>query len=289
MKLFKSFLKYQQERFPLLFLVPISFGGVIGTAAILGQHNWITIISATCVTVAFIFHIRVIDEIRDFSHDNEFHPSRPVQKKVISIKELKLLRKISLLLFFGISIIFSFKTFFLAVILFLYSSIAGRDFFCSKKIKKYFFLYNLLNMFQLIGLQLVVYTMFNWNYNFNLLILSHIIIVFLLSALLEVGRKIKLKDEETLGRDTYSAHLGFKGSIVLFSVIFILVLLPLEYILLLDGKFSGIIIPVCACILGLYISIIHYIKKNQQTEKLLALFYFLYYLIINIVLYVLIK
>lgn len=289
MKLIKSFLKYQQERFPLLFLTPVSLGGVIGAAAILGQHNWITIISATCVTVAFIFHIRVIDEIRDFSHDTEFHPDRPVQKKVISIKELKSLRKISLFLFFGISIIFSLKTFLLATLLFLYSSLAGRDFFCSKKIKKYFFLYNLLNMFQLIGLQLVVYTMFNWNYNFNLLILSHIIIVFLLSALLEVGRKIKLKDEETLGRDTYSAHFGFKGSIVLFSIIFTLVLLPLEYILLFNGKFSGIIIPVCACILGLYISITHYIKKNQQTEKLLALFYFLYYLIINIVLYVLIK
>ncbi|MCF7834367.1 MAG: UbiA family prenyltransferase [Candidatus Pacebacteria bacterium] len=289
MKLIKSFLKYQQERFPLLFLLPISLSGVIGAAAILGQHNWVTIISATCVTVAFIFHIRVIDEIRDFTHDTEFHPDRPIQKKTISIKELKILRLISLFIFFMISIIFSLKTFMLAVLVFLYSSLAGHDFFCSKKIRKYFYLYNLLNMVQLVGLQLIVYTMFGWNFTFTLIVVSHIIIVFLLSSLLEVGRKIKLVDKETFGKDTYSAHLGFRGAIILFSIIFVLVLFPLGYILSVSGKLYGLATPFFVSILGLYISVTHHFKKTIQSEKLFALFYFMYYIVINITLYTLIK
>ena len=172
MALIKSFLQYQQERFPLVVLIPVSLSGVMGTAVILGTHNWVTILLATCLTVAFLFHVRVIDEMRDFSHDTAYHPDRPVQKQIISIKGLKILRALGLLLFFAISL-YSWPTFMLAVVVFLYSSLAGRDFFCSNKIRKYFYAYNLLNMVQLIGLQIVVYTMFNWNYQFGKIIIAH--------------------------------------------------------------------------------------------------------------------
>jgi 4-hydroxybenzoate polyprenyltransferase len=289
MKLVKSFFKYQQERFPVLFLGLVSLSGVVGTSAVLGNHNWITVIFGTLVTITFLFHVRVIDEIRDFEHDTEFHPDRPIQKKLISIKELKILRAISLVIFFGISIIFSLETFVFAGYLFLYSSLAGRDFFCSKKIKKYFFLYNLLNMIQLIGLQLVVYTMFKWNHSFSPIILAHITIVFLLSALLEIVRKIKLKENETLGKDTYSSRLGYGGSIILFAINFILIILPLLYILFLVGKIPSIIIPLFVCFLGLYGSLMHFVKKTKLTENIINLLSFVYYLTINIVLYITIK
>jgi 4-hydroxybenzoate polyprenyltransferase len=284
MRLIKHFLKYQQERFPLLVLIPISLSGVIGTSVVLGVHSWLTILLATCLTVTFLFHIRVIDEIRDFSHDTTFHPHRPIQKNIISIKELKILRRVSLLLFFGISL-FSFNTFMIATILFVYSSLAGRDFFSANRIRKHFHIYNILNMIQLMGLQIVVYTMFNWNYHFSKIIIAHIILVFLLSALIEVVRKIKLEENETLGRDTYSHHLGYKGSIIFFSSIFTLILLPLNYIFFVTEKENGIIIPVFVCAIGLYVSVTHYFKKNQKTEKLLFLISLLYYLTVNFTLY----
>jgi hypothetical protein len=289
MKLIKSFFKYQKERFPLAFLGFISLSGVIGTVAILGVHDWVTIIFGTIVTITFLFHVRVIDEIRDFTHDTEFHPDRPVQKNLISIKELKILRHISLIIFFSISIIFSLETFILAVFLFLYSSLAGRDFFCSKKIKRYFFLYNLLNMLQLIGLQIVVYTMFKWNYLFSPIILAHIALVFLLSALLEIVRKVKLAEYETRGKDTYSSHLGYKGSIFLLATNFVLIILPLGYIFFLTGKIQGAAIPLLVCFLGLYSLLMHLIKKTKLTENLLLLSSFVYYLTINIVLYILVR
>lgn len=288
MKLVKSFLQYQLERFPLIVLIPVSLSGVIGTSAILGLHNWITVALATCLTVSFLFHVRVIDEVRDFSHDNEYHPDRPVQKQAISIGELKILRAISLLLFFGISLS-SLQTFILAALVFLYSSLAGRDFFCPNKIRKYFYAYNLLNMVQLIGLQIVVYTMFNWNYSFNKIVITHIILVFLLSLLLEVVRKIKLPKDETLGRDTYSSRLGFTGSIVFLAVILTLILLPVGYILLSGGRPYGIVVPSVFYTLSLCIAAIHYIKKSQATEKLMLLVSAVYYLAVNVSLYIFIR
>jgi len=288
MKLIKSFLQYQLERFPLVVLVPVSLSGVIGTSAILGLHNWTTIALATCLTIAFLFHVRVIDEMRDFLHDTAYHPDRPVQKQIISIKELKILRVISLLLFFGISL-YSLRTFILAVLVFLYSSLAGRDFFCPNRIRKYFYAYNLLNMVQLIGLQMVVYTMFNWNYSFNKIIIAHIIMVFLLSLLLEVVRKIKLPKDETLGRDTYSDRLGFTGSIIFLAIILTFILLPVGYILLSRGKPHGIVVPALFCTLSLCIAAMHYIKKSLDTEKLLLLVSAIYYLAVNVSLYIFIR
>jgi hypothetical protein len=288
MTFIKSFLQYQQERFPLIVLIPVSLSGVMGASAVLGLHNWTTIALATCLTVAFLFHVRVIDEVRDFTHDNAYHPDRPVQKQIISIRGLKILRALSLLLFFAISLS-SLRTFILAAAVFAYSALAGRDFFCPNWIRKYFYLYNLLNMVQLIGLQMVVYTMFNWDYDFNKVIVANIIMVFLLSLLLEVVRKIKLPKDETLGRDTYSDRLGFTGSITFLNIILALILLPSGYILLTRGKAYEIIIPAIFCILSIYMAVLHALKKSLDTEKILLLASAIYYLAVNVSLYIFIR
>lgn len=288
MKLLKSFLEYQKERFPLIILALVSCSGVIGASVILNASNGLTILLATVFTVVFLFHVRVIDEIRDFPHDSQFHPDRPIQKKIISIAQLKILRIIALVLFFGISIYFSWETFVLALVVFLYSSLAGRDFFMPH-IKKYFYLYNLLNMVQLIGLQIVVYTMFNWDYHFSLIVILHLILVFLLSALLEIVRKIKLPEKETLGNDTYSAHLGYGGSLILFGFFIIFILVPVGLILYKVNQLDGFILPILIALFGVLLSYVHFERKTIKTEKLLTLVSFVYYLAINLTLYIFIK
>ena len=289
MKLIRSFLKYQQERFPLLFLIPVSLSGVMGAAAILSVHNWILILAGTCITIVFLFHIRVIDEIRDFSHDGTFHTNRPVQRNVISIDELKYLRIISLILFFGLSLYFSFEAFILAIVLFLYSSLAGRDFFYPEKIRKYFYIYNLLNMIQLVGLQMVVYSVLGWNLSFGRLIVANILMIFLLSALLEIVRKIKAEESENVGKDTYSFHLGHNGSLILFSIVFASVLMPFGYTLSATHELRGLVIPAIICIIGLLLTWVHGKKKMRQTQDILSLISIIYYLAVNIVLYVVIR
>ena len=289
MKLAKSFLKYQQERFPLLFLVPISLSGIMGAAAILGVHNWVFITGATCITVSFLFHIRVIDEVRDLSHDEEFHPNRPVQRNMISISELKTLRILCLIVFFGLSAVFSFKTLFLAMVLFLYSSFAGRDFFCSREIRKHFYVYNILNMIQLVGLQMVVYSALGWSLSFGRLVIANMLMIFLLSALLEIVRKIKIEEHENIGKDTYSYHLGHKGSLILFAGVFAAVLLPFGYTLSLADRMGGLITPAIICVAGLSMTWVHGKQKTRRTQDLLSLISIIYYLTINVMLYVLIR
>jgi hypothetical protein len=144
-------------------------------------------------------------------------------------------------------------------------------------------------MVQLIGLQMVVYTMFNWDYDFNKVIVANIIMVFLLSLLLEVVRKIKLPKDETLGRDTYSDRLGFTGSITFLNIILALILLPSGYILLTRGKAYEIIIPAIFCILSIYMAVLHALKKSLDTEKILLLASAIYYLAVNVSLYIFIR
>jgi 4-hydroxybenzoate polyprenyltransferase len=266
--------------------MPTVISGVLATSAITNSHNWLTIVAAVCLTVAFLFHIRVVDEVRDYVHDNEFHPDRPVQQGIISIKELKILRRISLMVFFGITLFFFPETFIFAIALFIYSSVAARDFFYPERIRRHFLTYNLLNMIQLIGLQFVALIMFGWDLHFTPTILIYISIVFLLSGLLEVVRKIKLSQHETDGRDTYSSRLGFGYSIGLLIVIQILVFLLFKQILILSPEVTrGIVIPIIVFICALCVSFVHYLNKTERTEKLLLLAGLLYYCAIDLSLY----
>ena len=104
MNLLRRFYIYQDERFPLKYLAFTTFAVVISSAAILSFDVSITKILASYFSgLFFIFHIRVIDESRDFKHDVKFHPKRPIPRGLITIKELMILDLFGLASFLSIT------------------------------------------------------------------------------------------------------------------------------------------------------------------------------------------
>lgn len=216
------FFIYQLERFPLFILIFTTTSVVLSTAAIVVPHFSSDLIPllivGTTSVLLYLFHIRVVDEVRDSSHDSRFHQDRPVQRGLISLGELRAVNRIGLVVFAAISIYLGWQTALIGAALLTYTHIAGKDFFVADHIRDRFLTYNAVNLVQMLLLQVYLYSVFTARLTFSRLVFAHLLFVFVDNVLLEILRKIKIETEESPGNDTYSARLGFRGSLILFAL-----------------------------------------------------------------------
>ena len=153
-------------------------------------------------------------------------------------------------------------TFFLP--LFLYTMLARKDFFFSERFKiKYLFIYNIINMFQLLLLQVFIYVSILDNLLLDNILLIHILFVFILSIQVEITRKTK--PHISLGNELYSDRLGMKGAILLWNLFGIASIIISMTICMLLGKriedflfYEGIILAICSLCGFIYL-------KNQSS------------------------
>src|SRR3989338_403171 len=93
----QRFWRYQHERFPLIVLTCTTLSVTLSSIKALSVS--VTPLAAGLATLAgilYLFHIRVLDERRDYAHDGEFHPDRPVQAGRITLAELGGMNSIAL-------------------------------------------------------------------------------------------------------------------------------------------------------------------------------------------------
>jgi len=205
--------QYQTERFSLGGVL-LSTTAVVASSAVvlLGRMPVLPTIIATLASLCFLFHVRVIDEHRDDAHDAQFHTERPVQRGLISLTELKYADAICIVLFLGGSLLGSITTPLWALLALCYTIVTRYEFFMYEVIRRRYFLYNGINLVQVVFLQLFVYSFFLPTFYNDPVIFIHLALVFTGSMLFEVLRKIRVAEEETKGHDTYSWHLGLPGA-----------------------------------------------------------------------------
>tara|TARA_B100001093_G_scaffold494680_1_gene538368 strand:- start:1407 stop:2288 length:882 start_codon:yes stop_codon:yes gene_type:complete len=216
--LLSRFYKYQDERFPLKYLGFTTVAVVLSSAAVLSYEvSAAQILSNYLACLFFLFHIRVIDESRDYEHDKIYHPYRPIHRGLISIKELLIFNFIGLILFTFCAFYFGKPSSIYGLLLLLFSFFAWKDFYLNKSfIKNHFYLYNCMQMSQMVLLQLFIYAVFTNEFILNDVMLIHLLFVVFNTIILEIVRKIKTEKEESSGNDTYSFHLGYKKSLYVF-------------------------------------------------------------------------
>ncbi|MBI4649243.1 MAG: hypothetical protein HY738_22265 [Bacteroidia bacterium] len=284
----KRFYIYQDERFPLKILFFTTLSVILSSASILSYQVSATRMSLVFISILlYLFHIRVVDEKRDFSHDSLYHKGRPVQRGVISLKELKLTDTAGIIIFIIISIVCDVKTISVAVSVLTLTYFAGKDFFIPHIIRKKFYIYNTVNMFQLILMQYYIYVAYLDSYNINIAMFIHLLFVFCNSALLEVVRKIKLSCNETDAMDTYSGRLGFSGSLAfcfIIGLINYIMCLWLLYIVS-DRLFVYLFIVIPVFILLLFSVLLHNRIKKKTTEQLLLLSAVITYIGLNLIIF----
>lgn len=173
----------------------------------------------------FLLKLRLLDEFKDYAHDKKFHPERPVSRGLIKLNELKPWIIICLLLEILIAIIFTKTSIFLYGIVLIYSLLMYKEFFCAEKLRKNFTLYILLH--EIIIIPLSMYLLAINKIPVNAILDEHFILIIGFVAiqlfLLEVARKIRSKDQETAGNDTYTSQYGTKKAAILLSVLSIII------------------------------------------------------------------
>ncbi len=284
--------RYQKERFPLLILFFTTGIIFLSSYALLfitkpTLNDWILLILGNIIALIFLFHIRVLDEKRDFLDDNKWHKNRPIQKGLISLKELSIIDYIMLLIAVVILIFINRKSLLFFILGLIFVFFASNDFFIRKYIIKRIVLYHLLNSFQMIILLFFIYYWISSTIKFDYVILLHMIMVYGCIFLVEVIRKVSPSKNLEYKQDSYISSLGRIGTFLL--LILIISVIYASYVLLLNFLSIGIIyhiIGILLFVLVMIFLIIYFFRLNKTNLKLLELFSLIYYLGMNLLLFI---
>jgi len=288
----KRFIEFQNERLQIGILMFTTTAVVLSSVAVSlpkGEmiFNFIPEIITSIITLLlFMFHIRVLDEHKDYEFDSKFHKDRPVQRGLITLKELLITDIIGLFVIFLINLFFPIRAITFLLIAFGYTLIAGKEFFIKKWIRKRFYLYNFLNLLQLLFLQFYLYSLINPNFSFgNPLLSIHFIFVLFNVGIIEFARKLKSSSEETKAKDTYSSRLGIKKS-VLFYLLICFIVYGLFFYMFWNLNFTLILFAISLIPLNLVIltSLIHLSKNNKSSSLSLQGFAVLFYISMHLLL-----
>ena len=284
----KKFNAYQRERFPLVVLILSLIPAVLSSGIVVSLHPTIfQTCSALAASVAYLLHIRIIDEHRDFGHDNAHHVTRPIQTGVISKEELQYVDIAAVVLLLLIAVTAGLYGVAIAAIMLIYSYLAGREFFIGEKIRQYFFIYNGVNLIQMLLMQLFVYTIFAHPFPISILVLAHFLFTTVGTVIFEFVRKIKRPGWDGTGKDTYTWYIGFNNAIITYIVLLSSNALLFFWIIALISSHATLWLFSSAglAVATLSVAIVHRVKKTHQTDQLMQLSFLVLYGFFNIAIY----
>lgn len=217
--------QYQWERFPFV-VVFLTSTAVLGSA--LGvldvQVGLWRLVAGLLTLVLFPFHMRLFDELKDFDHDKQHYPERPVPRGLISLREIRhvlvgvLVIELLLNLWWGAGVLAA------VLLALIFSGIAAKEFFIRRWLREHFFTYLALHQLQLAFLLPYVYLLLGGALDLsNRLLVAHGLMVFVALFLLEWARKMRREEDEVSSRDTYSARLGRTGATIVYGLLAVVV------------------------------------------------------------------
>lgn len=213
---------YQQERFPLFQFVPMmAMFGFCGLSFSLHMHNpnaklsdvgFVPYIVAVFTTLFWFMLMRIADEYKDFEEDSEYRPYRPVQRGLVTLKELRNVGIVLVILQIIMAIFINWKLLFILAIAYFWFFLMCKEFFVPKWLKANPTWYLASHMIILPLIELYT-TSIEWLPRGGWINAG--LIAFMVSSLcdgtvIEVGRKLRAPENEEYGVDTYTHIWGVK-------------------------------------------------------------------------------
>jgi 4-hydroxybenzoate polyprenyltransferase len=177
------------------------------------------VVPALLASVAFMLHLRIADDYRDFAHDRLHHPERPLPSGAITIRDLAPVDLIAVAIFVICGLFAGAEAAAIAFLMIAFSYFASRDFLLGQRIRRHFFAYNLINMLQMGFLQILIYHFASSHVRPTRAIVLHFLFTFAGSLIVELLRKIKVPGQDGTGRDTYTSRLGFRTALGAYAVL----------------------------------------------------------------------
>jgi hypothetical protein len=281
--------RYQQARFPVLVLVISLIPAILSSSAVtIGTVSVSTMITALIVSVSYLLHIRIIDEHRDFEHDNHHYKNRPVQQGVVTKQELRSVDGVLVGVILGLPLISSISSLVVAFSMLAYSWLCGREFFLGERLRTHFFLYNSVNLVQMLLMQVWVYSLFAGTLSLTPLLILHFLFTSVGTIVFEFMRKVKIPGSDGTGKDTYTYYLGFSRSLLVYVFLGLLSLGLWVALLTTLGHipFAYMLIGILGALSIFGWTYAHYKKRTLRTEQGIQGSYLILYGALNLIIYI---
>lgn len=297
MNFWKKWYIYQKERFPVVMFGTYIFSIVFAvfcfsnyivetnynSFSAINSFNtleeftidYIKLIPMFIVAFLQFLMVRISDEFKDYEEDCKYRSYRPVPRGLITLKELKVLFIICIIIQTLITLIVNYKGFILLGIVWGVFFLLYKDFFIKKVIDKNILIGVFLD--ELLMPALVLYlSSFVHNKIYLKLVWPILIISYLVSWIVEIARKVRCKDDEEKGVKTYTAVFGIEKAIcILFILETLLMLLQFKVL-----EKSHLIWIISLYILINIINFLFVKKKNKKMAKITELSANIYIIII---------
>lgn len=223
LSIFRRFWIYQNERFPIfsygIMVLTFAFSAMSYSKFLRGEFNFsfLTLIIGAMTSFGYFFLLRIFDEFKDAKDDAKYRPYRAVPRGLVSFKELKILAVIIIFLQCVLNIIFIPKMLWIWVLVIIYMFIMAKEFFLSEWLRKHPIAYLISHMMIMPVIDFYT-TGLDWNIKGADLpkgLTIFLIVTFLNGVVIEIGRKIRAKDFEEVGVETYSFLWGEKNSTII--------------------------------------------------------------------------
>ncbi|MGB0564758.1 MAG: hypothetical protein ACPGVO_23620 [Spirulinaceae cyanobacterium] len=212
---------YQRERFPIVsysvLVLVFSSAAVIYPTLLTQTQPQIHTIAVVFVTFFCAFlQLRIADEFKDYEHDCEYRPQRPVPRGLIGLKELRALEIITVLIQLVATLMLTWRLLPWLGFLWIFQALMRWEFFVRDWLRQRSVIY-------LISHNLVLPIMALYGIMASYIPIApfprhpQIIAFLLLSSahglLIEIGRKIRAPEQEIPGGETYSQVWGLRRSL----------------------------------------------------------------------------
>ena len=170
---------------------------------------------AGAVTMLFLFfHLRVLDEHKDYEEDCKHYPDRVLQRGLITLRHLKILGACAVAGMIGLSSLCGIAALVSVLMALAYSFLMAKEFFVPAWLKRHFLTYAVSHMLIMPLFALVVYSFATqkypweapawfWLYSF---------VGFFVAFNWEISRKIRAPEDEIEGVDSYTKVFGLYGA-----------------------------------------------------------------------------
>lgn len=221
---------YQKERFPLLAYIPLmaAFGfssvgysmHLYNPQAQLVDLDIRKAVVAIITTLFWFMLLRIADEHKDYEEDCEFRPYHPVQRGLVTLKELRRIGIILVLIQITLSIWIDWRLLIMLGLVYFWFTLMTLEFGVSKWLKARPTLYLISHMI-LVPLIDLYATAVEWlprGGMFSFGIMLYMISSFCDGTVVEVGRKLRVKENEEYGVDTYTQIWGPKRAMTVWMI-----------------------------------------------------------------------
>lgn len=225
--LLQRFWIYQRERFPLfsqglligvISLCSVTFSVLLRSTAtavapeslLKLPHFALAVLVAMGSAVGFFFQMRVADEFKDYETDLQYRPYRPVQRGLITLRELAWLAGVMMVVQLGLSLWLDVRMLLPLLLVWGYMGLMRQEFFVREWLRRHAVAY-MLSHLVIAPLIFFYITACDWlvaGAPPALALFWFLGAAFFNGMFYEIGRKIRAPQNEETGVETYSQLWG---------------------------------------------------------------------------------